>query len=120
MIVYAESNFTLELAFLRSQSDSCEALAKLAESGDIQLAIPAFCGSEPYESMVRRCKERQIIHDQLAKEISELSRSSPYRDITKTARPVTAILSQSAREEKSRLDDTLLRLTKIARMIPLT
>ncbi len=28
MIVYEESNFTLELAFLRTQSESCEALAK--------------------------------------------------------------------------------------------
>jgi len=120
MIVYAESNFTLELAFLRSQSDSCEALAKLAESGDIQLAIPAFCGGEPYESMVRRSKDRRILHDHLAKEISELSRSLPYRDIAKTAQAVTEILSQSGGEEKSRLDDTLLRLTKIARMIPLT
>lgn len=120
MIVYAESNFTLELALLRSQSDSCETLTKLAESSDIQLVIPAFCGSEPYDSMVRRLKHRKLIEDQLEKELSELSRSSPYGNITRTAEPIRDILSESHGEEKSRLDDTLHRLTKIARMIPLT
>lgn len=120
MIVYAESNFTLELAFLRPQSDSCGALAKLAESGAIQLVIPAFCGSEPYESMVRRSKDRQSVRDQLVAEINELSRSAPYTDITNTAEAIIAILSQSARDEKNRLDDTLLHLTEIARIIPLT
>ena len=118
MIVYAESNFTLELALLRSQSDSCEALIKLAESGEIQLVIPAFSGSEPYESMVRRSKDRQSIHGQLGKEIDELSRSSPYSGITESAEGITSILSKSVREEKSRLDETLLRLTQIARMPP--
>ncbi len=120
MIVYAESNFTLELAFLRPQSDSCEALARLAESGAIQLVIPAFCGGEPYESMVRRSKDRKSVRDQLTAEISELSRSAPYSNITQTAQTIIAILSRSVIEEKSRLDDTLLRLTKLARMIPLT
>ena len=120
MIVYAESNFTLELALLRSQSDSCEALAKLAELGDIQLVIPAFCGSEPYESMARRLKDRQIVHRQLEKELTELSRSSPYSNIRNTAQGITSMLSQSADDEKSRLYDTLLRLTKVTRMIPLT
>ena len=120
MIVYAESNFTLELAFLRPQSDSCEALAKLAKSGAIQLVVPAFCGSEPYESMVRRSKDRQTVRDQLVAEINELSRSAPYSDITNTAQPIITILSQSGVDEKSRLDNTLLRLTKLARMIPLT
>lgn len=120
MIVYVESNFTLELAFLRPQSDSCEALAKLAKSGAIQLVVPAFCGSEPYESMVRRSKDRQIVHDRLATEISELSRSAPYSDITNTAEPIITILAQSADDEKSRLDNTLLRLMKLARVIPLT
>ena len=120
MIVYAESNFTLELALLRSQSDSCETLTKLAESGAIQLVIPAFCGGEPYESMVRRSKDRKSVRDQLAAEISELSRSAPYSDITNTAQAIITILSQSAADEKNRLDQTLLRLTKLARMIPLT
>jgi hypothetical protein len=70
--------------------------------------------------MVRRSKDRQTVHDRLATEISELSRSAPYSDITNTAQPIITILSQSADDEKSRLDHTLLRLTKLARMIPLT
>ena len=120
MIVYAESNFILELAFLRGESGHCEALGQLAESGDIQLVLPAFCGGEPYESMIRRSRSRKTLHDQLAAEIKELSRSSPYSSIDETSRSLTAILSQSASEEKGRLDATLLRLIRISRLIPLT
>jgi len=120
MIVYAESNFIVELAFLRGECESCEDLAKLAEDNDIQLVLPAFCGGELYESMTRRSRDRKALHDQLAAEIKELSRSSPYSNIDETARALTAVLSQSASEEKGRLDDTLLRLIKISRLIPLT
>lgn len=120
MIVYVESNFILELAFLRGESGHCEDLGQLAESGEIELMLPAFCGGEPYESMIRRSRSRKALHDQLAAEIKELSRSSPYSSIDETARSLTAILSQSASEEKSRLDATLLRLINISRLIPLT
>lgn len=43
-----------------------------------------------------------------------------YSGITDSAEGITSILSKSVREEKSRLDETLLRLTQIARMLPLT
>lgn len=120
MIVYAESNFILELAFLRRECESCEDLANMAQAGDIQLILPAFCGGELYESMVRRSRDRKALHNQLAAEIKELARSSPYSNIDETARALSAVLSQSASEEKARLDDTLLRLIGISSLIPLT
>lgn len=92
----------------------------MAESQHIELVLPAFSGSEPYERMVRRAKDRKALNEGLASEIKELARSSPYSNIDDTARSLTAILSQSASEEKIRLDHTLLRLTNISRMIPLT
>jgi hypothetical protein len=49
MIVYVESNFILELAFLQEEHGEAETLAKFAESGQIQLAVPSFSGSEPYD-----------------------------------------------------------------------
>ena len=120
MIVYAESNFIAELAFLRAECESCKEIAKLAEAGDIQLVLPAFCGGELYESMFRRSRDRKALHDQLAAEIKELSRSSPYSDIDETARALTTVLSESASEEKGRLDETLLKLINLSRLIPLT
>lgn len=120
MIVYAESNFVLELAFLQEECEQAEQLVGLADSKEIQLIIPAFSGSEPYERMTRRKNTRQELHDRLAAEVRELKRSSPYIGIDETTRGLNVILSESASEEKARLDATLGRLTNISTMIPLT
>lgn len=119
MIVYVESNFVLELAFLREECAQAEEISKLAESGEIQLAIPAFSGGEPYELMTRRSRDRKALHDQLSREIKELSRSSPYANIDDTARELTAVLSESASDEKARLDAALRRLIDLSSIIPL-
>ena len=119
MIVYVESNFVLELAFLQEECRQAEEVAKLAESGEIRLTMPAFSGGEPYERMSRRSRDRKALHDRLAIEIQELSRSSPYTDIDDSARELNAILSQSASDEKARLDAVLLRLINVANIIPL-
>ena len=42
MIVCVESNFVLELAFLRTEHTSCSTLLAMAESGNIKLVLPAF------------------------------------------------------------------------------
>ena len=42
MIVYVESNFVLELAFLQEEHEGCLELLSLSESGDICLVLPAF------------------------------------------------------------------------------
>ena len=39
MIVYVESNFVLELAFLRAEHESCEELLRLSESRDIHPGV---------------------------------------------------------------------------------
>ena len=47
MIVYVESNFVLELAFLQEQHESCNTIITLAESSQVELVIPAFSIVEP-------------------------------------------------------------------------
>jgi len=81
--------------------------------------MPAFSGGEPYERMIRRSRDRKALHDRLVVEIRELSRSSPYTDIDDRSRELTAVLSESASDEKARLDAVILRLTNISTMIPL-
>lgn len=120
MIVYAESNFVFELAFLREEFEHAERLLELSEGGRIRLAVPAFSLGEPYESLVRRAKSRQAIQDQLAVEIEELTRSRPYSDLAETSRAVTSILAQSAQEEKLRLGNVVARLVRGADVIPMT
>ena len=79
MIVYVESNFVLELAFLQEEYESCLELLRLAESQAIHLVLPAFSIGEPYEVWVRRSKQRRELRDQLSTAIRELSRSRPYQ-----------------------------------------
>jgi hypothetical protein len=89
MIVYVESNFVLELAFLREEHEACLELLVLAESGNLQLVIPTFSVGEPYEAWVRRSRQRNELQNRLSSEIKELSRSAPYREASKEFHELT-------------------------------
>lgn len=117
MIVYVESNFVLELAFLQEEHESCEELLSLSESGDIRLVLPAFSIGEPYEAWVRRSKQRQGLHEQLSTTIRELSRSRPYQESSQEFQELTNLLLSSVEQEKSRLDETLERILQTADVI---
>lgn len=119
MIVYVESNFVLELAYLQEQYEHCLALLRLAETKDIDLVLPAFSIGEPYEAWVRRSKHRRELRDQLEKTIRELSRSRPYQEATDEFQELTKVLLTSGEEEKRRLDDILERILQIVEVIPL-
>ncbi|HEX8451174.1 MAG TPA: hypothetical protein VF647_03700 [Longimicrobium sp.] len=58
MIVYAESNFLLELAYLQEEHESCEEILALAESGRIRLLLPAFAVVEARMSVLRQARRR--------------------------------------------------------------
>ncbi|MBD0319644.1 MAG: hypothetical protein ICV87_04875 [Gemmatimonadetes bacterium] len=120
MIVYAETNYVLELAFLRDEVEHAEALLALAEGGRVRLVLPAFSLSEPYESMTRRARERRALLDRLATEITELARSRPYASLNDTARAFTSLVAQSADEEWTRLSGVQNRLLAVAEIAPLT
>ncbi len=119
MIVYAESNFVLELAFLQEEHESCLELLSLSESGDICLVLPAFSIGEPYEAWVRRSKQRRGLHEQLITAIHELSRSRPYQGSSDEFQELTNLLLRSGEEEKHRLDETLEKILQIVEVIPI-
>ena len=119
MIVYVESNFVLELAFLREEHESCLELLSLSESGDICLVLPAFSIGEPYEAWVRRSKQRLGLHEQLITAIHELSRSKPYQESSDEFQELTDLLLRSDEEEKRRLDDTLQRMLQMVEVVPI-
>lgn len=91
MIVYVESNFILELAFLREEHESCKTLLELAESNEIELVLPAFSIGESYEAWVRHSKRRKITYDTLVIEISELSRSKPYKHFSEKFKEINEL-----------------------------
>ena len=65
MIVYVESNFVLEMALLQEEHQSCASIISLAESNSIDLAIPAFSLTEPYEVWRRRRWQRSELYQRL-------------------------------------------------------
>jgi len=99
MIVYVESNFIFELAYLREEHENCDKILDLSASGDIRLVLPAFSVGEVYEAQTRRAKRRAELHDKLNKEIGELARSKPYRDSRDQFKEVTKALIVSGEEE---------------------
>ena len=119
MIVYLESNFVLELAFLQAEHEECSALLRLAETEEIRLVLPAFGIGEPYETWVRRSKRRRQIHEDLTTAIRELSRSSPYEAASERLHELTSILIRSGEEEKSRLDESLEEILGTVEVIPI-
>jgi predicted nucleic acid-binding protein len=119
MIVYVESNFLLELAYLQEQHESCEELLEWAEARRIVLAVPTFCVPEVRESFPRRANRRRKFHDRLKREVRELSRSKPYQQIAIQAGALTAAFIESTEAERQRLDLALSRILKSAELLPI-
>jgi hypothetical protein len=119
MIVYVESNFILELAYLQEEHEACSHILRLAEERAILLAVPAFCLGEPYEAWFRRNKRRDDFIEQFANEMRQLSRSQPFSDLRRPSQEVENALARSGEEEKRRLDETLQRLVDVATILPL-
>ena len=117
MIVYVESNFVLELAYLQEEHGCCSELLGLAESDAIGLALPAFSIGEPYETLGRRSKKRERLHSELDDELRELSRSRPYEESPEEFRELTSLLLDSVEDEKSRLDGALERILETVEVL---
>ena len=58
MRVYVETNFVLELVLGQEQAQACHEILALAESGLIDLVVPAFSILEPYQRLMRRKRDR--------------------------------------------------------------
>lgn len=119
MNVYVESNFILELALRQEQAAACEKILSICEAGKAKLVLPAFCIAEPYETLVRRAKQRGNLSRDLATELGQLLRSEPYREEVGALQDVTNILLRSGEEETQRLNQTLDRVLNITDVIPL-
>lgn len=107
------------MAFAQEESEACESIIALGESGSIQLNIPAISVTEPYEVITRRTKSRLELSRQLGAELRQLSRSQTYSQIVERSRDVVSLLATSAEEEKQRLDETLTRILECSKVMPL-
>ena len=119
VIAYVESNYVLELAFLQEQHDACEELLQLAESGALDLVVPAYCIGEPYEKLARQAKRRAELHQALSREVREMKRSRAYAGVGESTDEFATLLIASGENERKRLEQVLQRLLKTAIVVPL-
>jgi predicted nucleic acid-binding protein len=118
LLAYIESNFILELAYLQEEHEACESILKLAEKRQIGLAVPAFCLTEPLESWVRRERERRGFRNQFSRQMRELTRSQPFDHLDVQSQEIERALLLSSEQEKQNLDSLLVRIARVARIIP--
>ena len=119
ILLYVETNYILELAFVQEQSESCQRLLEISEQGNSRLVIPAFSIGECFETLVRRSKKRKQLANTVSMELREISRSLSYRSEAVALDSITRLLIQSLEDDKRRLDETLSRVLAIAEIIPL-
>jgi hypothetical protein len=119
MIVYLESNFILELAYLQEEHSNCEQILELSRADDAQLVLPAFAIAEPYSAWVGRKKRRGALHNELTRELRELGRSAPYAGSREEFQEITKALLVSGEDEKRRLDEAIEKVLQASILIPI-
>lgn len=120
MIVYVELNFVLELALQQQQYEACEHIIDLCSTKKIRLIVPAYCLAETYETTVRNAQQRNRFNDEFKREAHQITRSRFHQTEAEAISKVTDLFVSSIVEEKSRLDQTIKRLLKVATIIPLS
>jgi hypothetical protein len=100
MIVYVETNFVLELAYLQEEHPQCEAILDLASRGAITLLMPAFCGIEARMSQTQWNRSRAQFREGLARQLRELGRSQPYSSLQANTAALTRALFESGEQER--------------------
>ena len=120
MIVYVETNFLLEIAYLQERCESCQSILELARLRRITLAIPAISAAEARATWHRRASKRRDFHTELQQHIREISRSEPFRGLRDQSREVVAALIAGGEESRQRLESAIATFEAEATIIPLT
>lgn len=120
IVVYVETNFVLELAFLQEEHEQCRSLLELAnQRAGTDLVLPAFCVAEAYEAFERKRRQRLKLADELRGELGQLARSKAYAARRKDFVELTDLFKRSGEEQQRRLDRVLDEVLAVARLLPL-
>jgi predicted nucleic acid-binding protein len=124
MRVYVETNFLLEIALLQEQHQKCEEIVDFCGSGSITLALPAFCISEAYFSLVGKRKRRERFTRDFSDHRLELTRSARFKAQANLLESAQGLLAQGLLIESTQLEDqefyvSLDRLLAVVDIIPL-
>lgn len=119
MIVYAETNFLLEIAYQQDGCESCRQILALARQSKLALVVPAFSLIEARQTWKRRNSEHNTLQTQLQPIIRQLARSEPFRTVTESSRELLAALLASGEDTRIRLEETIAALSTDATVLPL-
>ncbi len=119
MNIYVETNFILEIALLQEQRADCEQILTLCNTLDAKLLVPGYCLIEPYETLIRRQRNRTKLKEQLDKELEQISRTETNRESLSEFGNVTEILLKSAQDDSIRFDAVSERMLQVAEVISL-
>jgi predicted nucleic acid-binding protein len=120
MIVLAESNFVLELAFQQEQSSEVENIVALAEARRIELVIPACAFTEPYQTLIRRLRERNKLINAIRQSFKQVGRSRGFKELIAASDEVLQTLTRADDVERKGLGETVRRLMACSRVQVLT
>ena len=118
MILYAESNFILELAFQQEEVEYCRELIALG-NGTIKLVVPSFAITEPYWTLESRIRERKQLYQRFQNETVQLLRSGSYSAHKERFDQVRDILVDSIEIQKKSLDEITNAILQSSEVIPL-
>ncbi len=117
MVVYIETNFLLEVAFQHGQHASCQRLLALAEAGKIELVLPAFSLTEPYETLIRREQESRELAEKMTAGLRQLGRAVSTATIAAEALRIPELLNEVSGQNRARLREVQSRLVRVATVI---
>lgn len=120
MRVYVESNFLLELAFTQEQHDGAETILHWAEAGHIALLLPGNCIAEPLSTLALRHRRRTQLAGEMARQVTDLARSSALAAEAVLLTPVPERLSSINDRELALIDSIMSRVLAAAHVIPIT
>jgi len=118
LIVYVETNFVLELAYLRATSDNCRNLLNLATDRRIDIVISSFALVEARLAWQRNAKRRNRLHAAVRTELGELARSRPLLDIPAQSQAFVAALIDTAQQDRARLEMAVEALSRVGTVTP--
>jgi len=119
VIIYAETNFLLEIAYQQDGCESCREIIALARQGKLSLVVPAFSLMEARQTWDRRSSEHNSLQNQLQPIIRQLARSQPFRTLTESSRELLSALAASGEDTRLRLEVAISALSAEATVLPL-
>jgi len=119
VIVYAETNFLLETAYLQEGRESCHEILDMAGKSRLTLVVPAYSLIEARQTWNRRSSEHRTLQNQLQPIIRQLARSGPFSSVTESSRELLTALVASGEDTRLRLEETITRLASVATILPL-